>query len=142
MSSEPSTLIRAQLHERREVRCSRFDSQCFRRMSEYAGLQGLLDAHSAEIEATLSSDEVNYLERSAAAMKNAYVRTRAVSTTKPDFSDEERTAEHGLRHDLLITFYDLLEQAFDVSLSWSPTARREATKLAHLARCEACQEGY
>jgi hypothetical protein len=35
-------------------------------------------------------------------------------------ADEERTAEHGLRHDLLITFYDLLEQAFDVSLSWPP----------------------
>jgi hypothetical protein len=39
---------------------------------------------------------------------------------QPDLTDEERTAEHGLRHDLLIKLYDLLEPAFDVSLSWPP----------------------
>ena len=38
--------------------------------------------HSAEvIEATLSSDEVIYLERSAVAVENAYARLPSVSTT-------------------------------------------------------------
>lgn len=35
----------------------------------------------------------------------------------PDLTDEERSAEHGLRHDLLLKLYDELEPAFDVSLS-------------------------
>ena len=38
----------------------------------------------------------------------------------PELSDEERAAEHGLRHDLLLALYDELEPAFDVSLSWPP----------------------
>lgn len=38
----------------------------------------------------------------------------------PDLTDEERAAEHGLRHDLLLKLYDELEPAFDVSLSWPP----------------------
>lgn len=36
----------------------------------------------------------------------------------PELSDEERAAEHGMKHDLLIALYDELEPAFDVSLSW------------------------
>ena len=49
---------------------------------------------------------------------------------QPALTDEERAAEHGLRHDLLlIKLYDLLEPAFGVSLSWPLTARREATNL-------------
>ncbi|HET7478972.1 MAG TPA: hypothetical protein VFJ72_05585 [Rubrobacteraceae bacterium] len=36
----------------------------------------------------------------------------------PRLTDEERAAEHGLRHDLLLKLYDELEPAFDVSLSW------------------------
>lgn len=36
----------------------------------------------------------------------------------PNLTDEERAAEHGLRHDLLLKLYDELEPAFDVSLSW------------------------
>lgn len=35
----------------------------------------------------------------------------------PDLADEERAAEHGLRHDLLLKLYDELKPAFDVSLS-------------------------
>jgi hypothetical protein len=38
----------------------------------------------------------------------------------PELPDEERAAEHGLRHDLLLKLYDELEPAFDVSLSWPP----------------------
>ena len=38
----------------------------------------------------------------------------------PGLSDEERAAEHGLRHDLLSKLYDELEPAFDVSLNWPP----------------------
>lgn len=38
----------------------------------------------------------------------------------PRLTDEERAAEHGLRHDLLLKLYDELEPAFDVSLSWPP----------------------
>ncbi len=38
----------------------------------------------------------------------------------PELTDEERAAEHGLRHDLLLKLYDELEPAFDVSLSWPP----------------------
>jgi len=38
----------------------------------------------------------------------------------PGLTDEERAAEHGLRHDLLLKLYDELEPAFDVSLSWPP----------------------
>ncbi len=38
----------------------------------------------------------------------------------PDLPDEERAAEHGLRHDLFLKLYDELEPAFDVSLSWPP----------------------
>lgn len=36
----------------------------------------------------------------------------------PHLMDEERAAEHGLRHDLLLKLYDELEPAFDVSLFW------------------------
>ena len=39
----------------------------------------------------------------------------------PHLTDEERAAEHGLRHDLLLKLYDELEPAFDVSLRWPPT---------------------
>lgn len=39
---------------------------------------------------------------------------------KPQLTEEERAAEHGLRHDLLLKLYDELEPAFDVSLSWPP----------------------
>lgn len=35
-------------------------------------------------------------------------------------SEEERSAEHGLRYDLLLKFYKELEPAFYVSLSWLP----------------------
>lgn len=38
----------------------------------------------------------------------------------PHITDEERAAEHGLRHDLSLKLYDELEPAFDVSLSWPP----------------------
>lgn len=38
----------------------------------------------------------------------------------PGLTDEERAAEHGLRHDLLLALYEELEPAFDVSLSWPP----------------------
>ena len=38
----------------------------------------------------------------------------------PQLTEEERAAEHGLRHDLLLKLYDELEPAFDVSLSWPP----------------------
>lgn len=38
----------------------------------------------------------------------------------PELSDEERAAEHGLRHDLLLALYEELEPAFDVSLAWPP----------------------
>lgn len=38
----------------------------------------------------------------------------------PHLSEEERAAEHGLRHDLLLELYEELEPAFDVSLSWPP----------------------
>lgn len=38
----------------------------------------------------------------------------------PRLTDEDRAAEHGLRHDLLLKLYDELEPAFDVSLSWPP----------------------
>jgi len=38
----------------------------------------------------------------------------------PELSDEERAAEHGLRHDLLSRLYDELEPTFDVSLNWPP----------------------
>jgi hypothetical protein len=38
----------------------------------------------------------------------------------PQLTDEERAAENGLRHDLLLKLYDELEPAFDVSLSWPP----------------------
>jgi hypothetical protein len=41
----------------------------------------------------------------------------------PHLTDEERAAENGLRHDLLITLYDRLEPAFDVSLTWPPSGR-------------------
>jgi hypothetical protein len=37
-----------------------------------------------------------------------------------DLADEERAAEHGLRHDLLLKLYEELEPAFDVSLPWPP----------------------
>jgi hypothetical protein len=36
----------------------------------------------------------------------------------PHLTDEERAAENGLRHDLLIKLYEELEPAFDVSLNW------------------------
>lgn len=38
----------------------------------------------------------------------------------PHLSEEERAAEHGLRHDLLLKLYEELEPAFDVSLTWPP----------------------
>lgn len=38
----------------------------------------------------------------------------------PELTDEERAAEHGMRHDLLLALYDELEPAFDVSLWWPP----------------------
>lgn len=38
----------------------------------------------------------------------------------PHLTDEERAAEHGLRHDLFLKLYDELEPAFDVSLNWPP----------------------
>jgi hypothetical protein len=41
----------------------------------------------------------------------------------PHLTDEERAAENGLRHDLLIKLYEELAPAFDVSLSWPPSGR-------------------
>ena len=41
----------------------------------------------------------------------------------PHLTDEERAAENGLRHDLLIKLYDKLEPAFDVSFTWPPSGR-------------------
>jgi hypothetical protein len=41
----------------------------------------------------------------------------------PHLTDEERAAEYGLRHDLLVTLYDKLEPAFDVSFTWPPSGR-------------------
>jgi hypothetical protein len=38
----------------------------------------------------------------------------------PDLTDEERAAEHGLRHDLFLKLYEELKSAFDVSLHWPP----------------------
>jgi hypothetical protein len=38
-------------------------------------------------------------------------------------TDEERTAENGLRYDLLITLYDKLEPAYDLSFIWPPSGR-------------------
>ena len=38
-------------------------------------------------------------------------------------TDEERAAEYGLRHDLLVTLYDKPEPAFDVSFTWPPSGR-------------------
>lgn len=38
----------------------------------------------------------------------------------PELTDEERAAEHGTRHDLMLALYHELEPAFDTSLSWPP----------------------
>jgi hypothetical protein len=46
----------------------------------------------------------------------------------PYLTDEERAAEHGLRHDLLLQLYDELESAFDVSLSWPPNGYKVTEK--------------
>ena len=46
----------------------------------------------------------------------------------PYLTDEERAAEHGLRHDLLLKLYDELEPAFDVSLSWPPNGYKVTEK--------------
>jgi len=41
----------------------------------------------------------------------------------PHLTDQERTAENGLRYDLLITLYDKLEPAYDPSFTWPPSGR-------------------
>ena len=41
----------------------------------------------------------------------------------PHLTDEERAAEYALRHDLLVTLYDKLEPAFDVSFTWPSSGR-------------------
>ena len=41
----------------------------------------------------------------------------------PHLTDEERAAEYGLRHDLLVTLYDKPEPAFDVSFTWPSSGR-------------------
>jgi hypothetical protein len=46
----------------------------------------------------------------------------------PYLTDEERAAEHGLRHDLLLKLYDELEPAFDVSLRWPPNGYQVTEK--------------
>jgi hypothetical protein len=40
---------------------------------------------------------------------------------RPHLTDEERAAENGLRHDLLVRLYEELEPAFDVSLKTGRT---------------------
>ena len=46
----------------------------------------------------------------------------------PHLTDEERAAEHGLRHDLLLKLYDELEPAFDVFLRWPPNGYQVTEK--------------
>lgn len=58
----------------------------------------------------------------------------------PHLTDEERAAEHGLRHDLLFGLYDELEPAFDVSLNWPPNGY-EVDERGELVECEAEFEG-
>lgn len=58
----------------------------------------------------------------------------------PHLTDEERAAEHGLRHDLLIGLYDELEPAFDVSLNWPPNGY-DVDEHGDLVRFEAEFEG-
>ena len=54
----------------------------------------------------------------------------------PHLTDEERAAEHGLRHDLLLKLYDELEPAFDVSLRWPPNGYK-VTEKGELVEVEA-----
>ncbi len=58
----------------------------------------------------------------------------------PHLTDEERAAEHGLRHDLLLKLYDELEPAFDVSLNWPPNGY-EVDEDGELVKIEAEFEG-
>lgn len=58
-------------------------------------------------------------ERSLRLLKDALMEHAATAVVL-SAEDEERAAEHGLRHDLLLKLYDELEPAFDVSPSWPP----------------------
>lgn len=58
----------------------------------------------------------------------------------PYLTDEERAAEHGLRHDLFLKLYDELELAFDVSLNWPPNGY-EVDEDGELVKVEAEFEG-
>ena len=58
----------------------------------------------------------------------------------PHLTDEERAAEHGLRHDLFLKLYDELEPAFDVSLNWPPNGY-EVDEDGELVKVEAEFEG-
>ena len=58
----------------------------------------------------------------------------------PYLTDEERAAEHGLRHDLFLKLYDELEPAFDVSLNWPPNGY-EVNEDGELVKVEAEFEG-
>ncbi|MBA2625737.1 MAG: hypothetical protein H0U89_09055 [Acidimicrobiia bacterium] len=58
----------------------------------------------------------------------------------PHLTDEERAAEHGLRHDLFLKLYDELEPAFDVSLNWPPGGY-EVDKDGELVNVDAEFEG-
>lgn len=58
----------------------------------------------------------------------------------PRLTDEERAAENGLRHDLLLKLYDELEPAFDVSLNWPPNGY-EVDEAGELLEVEAELKG-
>ena len=107
----------------------------------YAGILSALRNRTREGESALPSRRVlvhvlagldYYFYRLTLGYERAY--------DMPHLTDEERAAEHGLRHDLLLKLYDELEPAFDVSLRWPPDGYK-VTEKGELAKVEAVLTG-
>jgi len=103
----------------------------------YAGILSALRNRTREGESALPSRRVlvhvlagldYYFYRLALGYEHVY--------DMPYLTDEERAAENGLRHDLLLKLYDELEPAFDVSLRWPPIGYK-VTEEGELVEVEA-----
>jgi hypothetical protein len=98
-------------------------------LSAYAQILSALRNRTREAESVLPSRRV--LVHVLAGLDYYFYRLTLGYERVYDMSyltDEERAAEHGLRHDLLLKLYDEMEPAFDVSLSWPPNGYKMTEK--------------
>ena len=98
-------------------------------LSAYAQILSALRNRTREAESVLPSRRV--LVHVLAGLDYYFYRLTLGYERVYDMSyltDEERAAEHGLRHDLLLKLYDEMEPAFDVFLSWPPNGYKMTEK--------------